>query len=76
MVSNQTKMHLQCEQPKNNSYKSILKSKQLFITDLQSTNGTYLRGMKVTPYVPATLSKGDEVRLGRLALQVMFGSED
>jgi hypothetical protein len=54
----------------------FLKSKQLFITDLQSTNGTYLRGMKVTPYVPAALSKGDEVRLGRLALQVMFSSED
>ncbi len=45
---------------------------QLLITDLQSSNGTYIRGIKVTPYVPATLSKDDEVHLGRLPIQVMF----
>jgi hypothetical protein len=46
---------------------------QVLLTDLQSTNGTYVRGIKVLPYVPTTLSKGDEVCLGRLPIQVIFG---
>jgi hypothetical protein len=50
----------------------FLKHNQLFITDLQSSNGTYIRGIKVTAYIPAALCKGDEVRLGRLTLRVMF----
>ena len=49
-----------------------LMNNQLFITDLQSANGTYIRGIKVAPYLPAALSKGDEVHLGRLPIQVMF----
>ena len=44
----------------------------LFITDLQSSNGTYVRGIKATPYIPAVLRKGDEMHLGRLPIQVTF----
>ena len=47
-------------------------NKQIFITDMQSTNGTYIRSLRVTPHVPALLSKGDELLLGRLPIQVMF----
>jgi pSer/pThr/pTyr-binding forkhead associated (FHA) protein len=48
------------------------KNNQVFITDLQSTNGTYVRGVKVVPYVPTRVCKGDEVRLGRFPFQIMF----
>jgi len=44
----------------------------LYITDLGSTNGTYLGGKRLEPNLPTELHKGDELLLGRLAIQVMF----
>jgi len=49
-----------------------MKSGQLYITDLGSTNGTYLGGKRLEPKRPSVLHKGDELLLGRLALQFLF----
>ena len=44
----------------------------VYITDLGSTNGTFLAGERLKPQTPTLLRKGDELLLGRLAIQVMF----
>jgi hypothetical protein len=49
-----------------------IENNQLFITDLASTNGTYIGGVKVPANVATPLRKGDELTLGRLPIQVMF----
>jgi hypothetical protein len=49
-----------------------LEDQQLYITDLESTNGTYLGGEKLPPHDPTPLKKGDELLLGRLAVQILF----
>jgi pSer/pThr/pTyr-binding forkhead associated (FHA) protein len=46
---------------------------QLFMTDLGSTNGTFLRGEQVVAFAPYLIHEGDEIILGRLAVQVVFG---
>ncbi|MFW5696661.1 MAG: FHA domain-containing protein [Phototrophicaceae bacterium] len=45
---------------------------QLIITDLGSTNGTFLAGERLEPNVPTTIQRGDELLLGRLAVQIML----
>jgi pSer/pThr/pTyr-binding forkhead associated (FHA) protein len=50
-----------------------LKDGKLYIIDLGSTNGSYFRGERLTPDQPQMLRRGDEIILGRLAVQVMFG---
>lgn len=49
-----------------------LENDNLYITDLGSTNGTYLSGQRLDPNKSALLRKGDELLLGRLAIQVLF----
>lgn len=49
-----------------------LENEQLYVTDLGSTNGTYLGGNRLTPNEPTMLRKGDELLLGRLAIQILF----
>ncbi len=49
-----------------------LKDYSLYITDLDSTNGTYLNGLRILPRQPRVVRDGDEVRLGRLKLQILF----
>lgn len=44
----------------------------IFITDLSSTNGTFINGIKLSPHVPQQLRKGDELMVGRLIIQVLF----
>jgi hypothetical protein len=44
----------------------------LYVTDLDSTNGTILAGKRLTPHVKTILRKGDELLLGRLPVQVLF----
>lgn len=44
----------------------------IFITDLSSTNGTFINGVKLSPHVSQQLRKGDELMLGRLIIQVLF----
>ncbi len=44
----------------------------LMITDLESTNGTYLAGERLTPDVPTRIVKGNELALSQLPIQVLF----
>ncbi|MEQ8677595.1 MAG: FHA domain-containing protein [Aggregatilineales bacterium] len=44
----------------------------LFLTDLDSTNGTFLADKRLEPEVSTPLQTGNEFLLGRLALQVLF----
>lgn len=49
-----------------------LDGNHLYVTDLDSTNGTFLADRKLTPHKPELLRKGDQLVLGRLNVQVMF----
>jgi hypothetical protein len=51
-----------------------MQDKNLFITDLGSSNGTYLNGTRLPPHRPHQLRDGDEVRLGQMALRLYFQS--
>lgn len=44
----------------------------LMLTDLSSVNGTHLNGQRLSPNQPRVLRDGDEVRLGKLILNVYF----
>lgn len=45
---------------------------KLFVTDMGSTNGTFLAGRRLAENEATLLRKGDELLLGRLAIQVLF----
>jgi hypothetical protein len=49
-----------------------LENNHLYITDLNSTNGTYVSGIRIEPNTPMALRKGDELLLGRLQVQILF----
>jgi pSer/pThr/pTyr-binding forkhead associated (FHA) protein len=49
-----------------------LKDGHLYITDLNSSNGTFLRGIRLNPFTPTLLRSGDEVLLARLAVSISF----
>ena len=49
------------------------KGSELFIEDLDSVNGTFLNGKRLTPYLPHALKSEDEIRLGKLVLRVSLG---
>ena len=42
------------------------------VTDLGSTNGTWVNGAKATPHVPIVLYHGDVIALGKLILQSLI----
>jgi pSer/pThr/pTyr-binding forkhead associated (FHA) protein len=46
--------------------------RQLLLTDLNSSNGTWLNGSQLAANEPIRLESGDEVRLGKLALKIYF----
>lgn len=50
----------------------VMQDNTLQITDLDSTNGTYLNGKRLIPYRPNILRDGDEIRLGDLRMLAMF----
>ena len=52
--------------------KLIMENAKLFIVDLASSNGTYVRRTRLQPHEPALLHKGDELLLGRMRIQVLF----
>lgn len=41
-----------------------LNGNSLTLTDLNSSNGTFFRGTRLSPYVPTTLNRGDTFALG------------
>ena len=49
-----------------------IRNDQLFLTDLGSTNGTLLRGERITAFTPYPVHSQDEITLGRMTLQVVF----
>ncbi|HLY29335.1 MAG TPA: FHA domain-containing protein [Aggregatilineales bacterium] len=44
----------------------------VYVTDLCSSNGSHLNGRPLAPHSNAILRNGDELRLGRLTIQVVF----
>jgi hypothetical protein len=42
------------------------------LADLNSTNGTYLNGVRLIPHQPRLLREGDEVRLGNMRFHTYF----
>lgn len=49
-----------------------LKSRQLEIYDLGSSNGTHVNGVRLTPHKPITLRDGDEIALGKMIIRALF----
>lgn len=47
----------------------------MYITDLRSSNSTFVNGVKLDPYVARILRDGDRVNLGRLSLQMIFSDD-
>jgi FHA domain len=49
-----------------------VEDQQLFATDLNSTNGTYLGGEPLLPSKPVIVRNGDVLMLARLSIQILF----
>jgi pSer/pThr/pTyr-binding forkhead associated (FHA) protein len=49
-----------------------LEDGRVYLSDLDSTNGTFIGSEKLNPHKPTEVGNGDQVRLGRLALQIVF----
>lgn len=45
---------------------------QIVIVDLGSSNGTYLNGIRLPPYVETPVAHGDVIYLGKLKMQVLI----
>jgi pSer/pThr/pTyr-binding forkhead associated (FHA) protein len=50
----------------------MAKGNRIYITDMDSTNGTYIGGIRIKPRRPYLLHHEDRVVLGTLAIQVLF----
>jgi hypothetical protein len=48
------------------------KHSTLIATDLNSVNGTYINGQRLFPHEVRVLNHGDELRLGKMVLQLYF----
>jgi pSer/pThr/pTyr-binding forkhead associated (FHA) protein len=44
----------------------------LMLSDLGSTNGTFVNGQRLTPHEPHVIKNGDQIRLGNLISTVTF----
>ncbi|HEX2907454.1 MAG TPA: FHA domain-containing protein [Phototrophicaceae bacterium] len=47
---------------------------QVTLTDLSSTNGTYLNNNQLKPHQPQLIRSGDQIRLGELVGYIYFSS--
>jgi pSer/pThr/pTyr-binding forkhead associated (FHA) protein len=52
-----------------------VKQDQVFITDNNSSNGTFHAGNKIPPDTPYLINHGDIVMLGKLRLQILISDE-
>jgi pSer/pThr/pTyr-binding forkhead associated (FHA) protein len=50
----------------------IRTTSQLLLSDLGSTNGTFVNGERLNPDEPQVLHSGDEVTFGSLTVRVFF----
>lgn len=46
----------------------------LYVTDMESTNGTYLDGVKLLPHQQHRLRQKSDLLLGRMHIQIMYKS--
>jgi len=46
---------------------------KIVVTDLGSTNGTYVNGKRLDPNQPYVMARGDELVVGRLPIQIVSG---
>jgi hypothetical protein len=49
-----------------------LVNNQVMVVDLGSSNGTYLNGVRLSPYVDTPVAHGDLIYLGKLKMQVLI----
>jgi pSer/pThr/pTyr-binding forkhead associated (FHA) protein len=49
-----------------------MQNQQITIEDLDSTNGTFLNGRKLSPHTPYPLNNGDNLSLGNMAIIVFI----
>jgi hypothetical protein len=49
-----------------------LVNNRVVVVDLGSSNGTYLNGVRLSPYIETPVSHGDLVYLGKLKIQVLI----
>ena len=47
----------------------------LFITDHDTTNGTYVNSKRIDPEIPHVLTHGDKLQIGRVRLLVQFADK-
>ena len=52
-----------------------LVNKRIIAMDLGSSNGTFVNGNRLSPYVECPLVHGDLIYLGKLKIQVLIGQE-
>lgn len=45
---------------------------RIVLVDLGSSNGTYLNGVRLSPYVETTVSHGDLIYVGKLKIQILI----
>ena len=50
-------------------------NKRIIAMDLGSSNGTFVNGTRLSPYVECPLSHGDIIYLGKLKIQVLIGQD-
>jgi hypothetical protein len=48
---------------------------RLYLTDMNSSNGTIVAGKRLRPYMPAVLHHGDEVVFGSLLVRIGFAAD-
>ena len=53
----------------------IKRDSEIVLEDLGSSNGTFINGKKLAPFLPVTLNTGDQLYFGRVSLEVIIGSE-
>jgi len=49
-----------------------LVNNRIVVVDLGSSNGTYLNGVRLSPYIETSVSHGDLIYLGKLKIQVLI----
>jgi len=49
-----------------------VKASKLWITDLNSTNGTFLNGEQLKPNESKVVHRGSEVKVGHLPIEILF----
>jgi pSer/pThr/pTyr-binding forkhead associated (FHA) protein len=52
-----------------------MEDNKLYITDMDSTNGTFVDGIRLQAHHPQLLRQGSELTLGRLRMQVMYKNQ-